>query len=260
MCINMFLNYKVYNVNFLSMDLQKIKEIADEKGKLIKDLIEETGIKKGTLFNYMKGKTAITLEAFLKISDVLKVPPLELLAVVQNIKLNNDAAEMIHDMESTRDTEQIKSNSINVMMIPLVNQYAYAGYLSGFENEGYVGELPKMPYLADRQYKGNYVFFEVKGDSMDNGSYESYLEGDLILCRDVRQDFWSSKLHINKWDFVIVHKEEGILLKRIIEHDVEKRMLTLHSLNEYYDDIEVHLKDVAKIFNVVDVRRHKNRR
>lgn len=242
------------------MDLHKIKEIADKKGKLIKDLIEETGIKKGTLFNYMKGKTAITLEAFLKISDVLKVPPLELLAMVQNIKLDTATTQMIQNIESNNDAEYVNNTSVNVMMIPLVNQYAYAGYLSGFENEGYVGELPKMPYLADRQYKGNYVFFEVKGDSMDNGSYESYLENDLILCREVRQDFWSSKLHIHKWDFVIVHKEEGILLKRITKHEVEKGTLTLHSLNEYYEDVEVHLKDVAKIFNVVDVRRHRNRR
>ncbi|WP_103071660.1 LexA family transcriptional regulator [Aquimarina sediminis] len=242
------------------MDLQKIKEIAEEKGKLIKDLIEETGIKKGTLFNYMKGKTAITLEAFLKISDVLKVPPLELLALVQNIKLDRATTQMIQDIKPNSNIEKSNPDKVNVMMIPLVNQYAYAGYLSGFENDGYVGELPKMPYLADRQYKGNYLFFEVKGDSMDNGSYESYLERDLILCREVRQDFWSSKLHINKWDFVVVHKEEGILLKRIVKHDVEKGILTLHSLNEYYEDTEVHLKDVAKIFNVVDVRRHRNRR
>ncbi|TSE10325.1 LexA family transcriptional regulator [Aquimarina algiphila] len=242
------------------MDLQKIKEIADQKGKLIKDLIEETGIKKGTLFNYMKGKTPITLEAFLNISDVLETPPLELLALVQNIELNADATKMIQNIESNSDAIPIDTLNVNVMMIPLVNQYAYAGYLNGFSDEDYVEELPKMPYLADREYKGNYVFFEVKGESMDNASYESYLEGDLILCREVRQDFWSSKLHINKWDFVIVHKTEGILLKRITDHDVDKGTLILHSLNDYYEDIKVHLKDVAKIFNVVDVRRNRSRR
>ncbi len=256
------MNFKelVRNFNFYTMDLQKIKEIADQKGKLIKDLIEETGIKKGTLFNYMKGKTPITLEAFLNISDVLETPPLELLALVQNIELNADATKMIQNIESNSDAIPIDTLNVNVMMIPLVNQYAYAGYLNGFSDEDYVEELPKMPYLADREYKGNYVFFEVKGESMDNASYESYLEGDLILCREVRQDFWSSKLHINKWDFVIVHKTEGILLKRITDHDVDKGTLILHSLNDYYEDIKVHLKDVAKIFNVVDVRRNRSRR
>ena len=39
------------------MDLQKIKELAEVNGKKIKDLINETGIKKGTFFNYMKENT-----------------------------------------------------------------------------------------------------------------------------------------------------------------------------------------------------------
>ncbi|TSE10220.1 MULTISPECIES: LexA family transcriptional regulator [Aquimarina] len=242
------------------MELHKIKELADKKGKQIKDLIEETGIKKGTLFNYLKGKTPITLEAFLKISEVLQVSSLELLSFVQNIELDAKAAQFLEKIGPNKDIAQKVPENVNVMMIPLVNQYAYAGYLGGFEDESYVEELPKIPYLADREYKGNYVFFEVKGDSMDNASYESYLEGDLILCRDVRQDFWMSKLHINKWDFVIVHKTEGILLKRITDHNVEEGVLTLHSLNEYYEDSKVHIKDIAKIFNVVDVRRNKSRR
>lgn len=242
------------------MELHRIKELADKKGKQIKDLIEETGIKKGTLFNYLKGKTPITLEAFLKISDVLQVSSSELLSFVQNIELNVNGIRGVEKIKVNGDTIQKVPDNVNVMMIPLVNQYAYAGYLGGFGDESYVEELPKIPYLADREYKGNYVFFEVKGDSMDNASYESYLEGDLILCRDVRQDFWMSKLHINKWDFVIVHKTEGILLKRITDHNVEEGILTLHSLNEYYEDSKVHIKDVAKIFNVVDVRRNKSRR
>ncbi|WP_271769492.1 LexA family transcriptional regulator [Aquimarina algiphila] len=242
------------------MELHKIKELADKKGKQIKDLIEETGIKKGTLFNYLKGKTPITLEAFLKISEVLQVSSLELLSYVQNIELDTKATQFLEKIGSNKEISQKVPENVNVMMIPLVNQYAYAGYLGGFEDESYVEELPKIPYLADREYKGNYVFFEVKGDSMDNASYESYLEGDLILCRDVRQDFWMSKLHINKWDFVIVHKTEGILLKRITDHNVEEGVLTLHSLNEYYEDSKVHIKDIAKIFNVVDVRRNKSRR
>lgn len=55
-------------------------------------------------------------------------------------------------------------------------------------------------------------------------------------------------------------KEHGILVKRIIEHNVETGVLTLHSLNDYYEDFTIHLNDVAKIFNIVDFRRKKSRR
>lgn len=166
------------------------------------------------------------------------------------------------DFEGKTPTEAIQVNFVemSVTYVPLVNKYAYAGYLNGFGDDEWIEELPKIPFAADREHKGEYLCFEVRGDSMDDGSYESYLEGDILLCRNVRQEFWKSKLHINKWDFVIVHKEQGILVKRIIDHDVENGILTLHSLNEYYEDFQVHLKDVAKIFNIVDFRRSRSRR
>lgn len=151
-------------------------------------------------------------------------------------------------------------SNLKIMNVPLANQYAQAGYLNGFADEEYMESLPTIPFTDDVEHRGEYMCFEVKGDSMDNGSYESYLEGDIILCRNIRQDFWMSKLHYNKWDFVIVHKEKGILVKRIINHDVEKGIITLHSLNEYYDDFEIHLKDVAKLFNIVRTIRKSGRR
>lgn len=203
---------------------------------------KDLGFSKGVVSEYYNGKKTISnnfkehMENFyqIKFEDFQEKNPAEAIPV--------DFIEM------------------NVMYVPLVNKYAYAGYLNGFGDDEWIEELPKIPFAADREHKGEYLCFEVRGDSMDDGSYESYLEGDILLCRNVRQDFWTSRLHINKWDFVIVHKEEGILVKRIIKHEVEKGILTLHSLNEYYEDFKVHLKDVAKIFNVVDFRRNRSRR
>lgn len=148
----------------------------------------------------------------------------------------------------------------NIMYVPLVNQYAYGGYLDGFNDSEFIEELPKIPFIVEKEHKGEYICFEVKGDSMDNGTHESILERDILLCRNVRKDFWKSKLHINKWDFVIVHKEKGICVKRIIKHDVENGIITLHSLNDYYEDFDVHLNDVSQILNIVDIQRKKNRR
>ncbi|MDI1257338.1 MAG: S24 family peptidase [Flavobacterium sp.] len=151
-------------------------------------------------------------------------------------------------------------SEMKIMHVPLVNQYAYAGYLVGFNDDEYTESLPTIPFADDVEHRGSYVCFEVKGDSMDNGSYESYLEGDILLCRNVRHDFWKSKLHYNKWDFVIVHKEKGILVKRIVNHDVENGNITLHSLNEYYSDFVINLEDVSQLFNIVSTRRKNNRR
>lgn len=147
----------------------------------------------------------------------------------------------------------------NVVYIPLVNQYAYAGYLDGYSDVTFMDQLPKIPFIVDREGNGSYVAFEIKGDSMNNGTEESYLEGDRLYCREIGQYLWAtSKLHLRKWDFVIVH-EDGILIKRIIDHDVENHTITIHSLNDMYPDKVIDLCEVRQIFNVIESVRPRRR-
>ena len=158
-----------------------------------------------------------------------------------------------------RPDEATAVENPNVVHVPLIGQYAHAGYLCGFADEHYVRALPTLPFMVDRELKGRYLAFEVKGDSMDDGSRDSLVEGDKLICRQIRSDLWQYKLHYNDWDFVIVHKTEGILVKRIIAHDVEHGKITIHSLNPMYEDNTLSLNDVAHLCNVIEVMR-KGRR
>lgn len=147
----------------------------------------------------------------------------------------------------------------DVVYIPLVNQFAYAGYLDGYTDATYMDQLPKIPFIVDKEGHGNYIAFEVKGDSMNNGTEESYLEGDRLYCREIAPYLWAtSKLHLRKWDFVIVHTD-GIIVKRIIDHDVENHTITIHSLNDMYPDRVIDLCDVKQIFNVIESVRPRRR-
>lgn len=148
-----------------------------------------------------------------------------------------------------------------IMVVPLVNEYAYAGYLAGYRDQEYIEELPKHTIIVNKQHRGHYQAFEVVGDSMENYTTEemareSIQHGSVVTGRQIKRDLWSSKLHTHRWrDFVIVHKD-GILTKRIIKHDTTNGIITLHSLNpdkESYPDREVHLDDVHQIFNIVQV-------
>jgi phage repressor protein C with HTH and peptisase S24 domain len=171
---------------------------------------------------------------------------------------------MFNQEQKTQEKVKIESSAQPLgveitMLVPLVNQYAYAGYLSGYQDNTYLESLPTIPFTVDHEARGNYVAFEVKGDSMNNGTEESYLEGDKLFCREIPQHLWvDSKLHIRKWDFVIVH-EDGILVKRIIDHDVENHTITVHSLNDFYPDKVIDLAEVRQIFNVVEMQRPKRR-
>lgn len=146
-----------------------------------------------------------------------------------------------------------------ILRVPLVSQYAQAGYLCGYADAAYMATLPTIPYIVDHEAQGHYVAFEVKGDSMNDGTEDAILEGDRLLCREIMPHLWAdSKLHIRKWDFVIVHTE-GILVKRIIDHDVEKHTITIHSLNSMYPDKVINLADVKQIFNVIELQRPRRR-
>lgn len=155
--------------------------------------------------------------------------------------------------------EAIPINQNYIINVPLVNQYAQAGYLCGYEDATYMATLPTIPFIVDHEAQGNYVAFEVKGDSMNDGTEDSYLEGDRLLCREIQSHLWvTSKLHIRKWDFVIVH-QDGILVKRIIDHNVDSHTITIHSLNDMYPDRVIDLTEVKQIFNVIELQRPRRR-
>lgn len=252
----------------------KLKEIA--KHLKIRfpnaEFSKNLGFSKGVVSEYLNNKKNASENFLEALENYYKIDYRKLVNFLSN-KTNSsiDDKFMLNLLEKSTPINSVNENKLeyelspvkiedmHIMNVPLVHVYAYAGYLNGFGDEQYFQDLPRVPWLNNREGKGNYLCFEVMGDSMDDGSYESYLENDILLCREVKKEHWTSKLHINKWDFVIVHKEDGIILKRIIKHDVDKCEITTHSLNSFYEDKIIHLKDVSQIFNVVDFKRKKRR-
>ena len=157
--------------------------------------------------------------------------------------------------------EEVREIDPEYMEVELVSKYAYAGYLTGYGDAEYLEMLPKVKVIVDRMVHGNYKCFEVKGDSMVDGSFESWLDGDIVLGREVKRELWLPKLHINKCDFIIVHID-GILLKRIIAQNNEG-IITIHSLNpdkSMYPNEDIYLNDVMQIFSTVQLVKRETRR
>lgn len=198
----------------------------------------DTKISQATIGNYKNGKTR----------------PTEANAEIIIKYFSNNTTERSN---TTNEAELV--TEIITKRVPLVNQYAYAGYLTGYQDQEYIDQLPTVLFDVDHDPKGNYLAFEVKGDSMNDGSDESYKDGDRLLCREIPSHLWcNSKLHLRKWDFVIVHKE-GVLVKRIVDHDVQNHTITIHSLNPFYEDQVIDLVDVYQIFNVIEYQRKTRR-
>lgn len=151
-----------------------------------------------------------------------------------------------------RDDNATVASMDNIMYVPLVNQYAYGGYLSGYADQEYVQQLSKIPFMVDKEYRGTYMCFEVRGDSMDVDKKLNYSNGDIVLGREIGKDHWKNDLHIDKWPaFVIVHEERGIIIKQITAHNVKTGDITCHSFNPLYKDFVVNLSEVKQLFNVI---------
>ncbi len=125
--------------------------------------------------------------------------------------------------------------------------------MHGFGDPEYIEALPSMPVIVDKSYRGSYRLFEADGDSMDNGTLHAICDKDIVLAREVKRDLWCNKLHIDDWYFVIVHRTDGIAIKKLIDHDVERGVIVCHSLNPLFGDYSVHLDDVLELYNVIKI-------
>lgn len=139
--------------------------------------------------------------------------------------------------------------------VPLVNQYAYAGYLAGYKDQKYIDQLPIIPFDSEDDPNSRYMAFEMKGNSMDDGSRDSYIEGDKLFCQEIPSHMWdTSKLHTMNWNFVIVY-QKGIIVRKIIDHDIQNRTIVAHPLNPFINDELINLVDVYQIFHVLEYLR-----
>lgn len=147
------------------------------------------------------------------------------------------------------------------MRVPIIPHKAFAGYLRGFQDAEFYEDLNTISIDVFKKHSGTYLAFEVKGDSMttlDPSNFkESIFDGSIVVGRELSKHQWKYKLHTHNYDaWVIVHKTEGILIKKIVNHNVEAGDITIHSLNpdkNEYPDQDLHLDDIEQIFNIVQI-------
>lgn len=139
------------------------------------------------------------------------------------------------------------------LTVPLVPVRAQARYVTDFQDAEFISELVEVSFIVDRVGKGNYMAFEVQNDSMDDDSKRAIPDGAIVLGRELGRQHWKSKFRINDFPYWIIVHKSTILCKEIIGHDVERGIITCHSLNDSpeYQDFTVKLDDVKQLFNII---------
>jgi transcriptional regulator with XRE-family HTH domain len=147
------------------------------------------------------------------------------------------------------------AEDIDIIDVPLIQYRARAGYLSGYADSEYMETLPVKKIRVDREYKGKYLLFEVEGDSMDDDSRRAICDRDIILCREIGRHLWENcKLHYRDYYFLFV-TNNGIVIKQVIDHDVDNGVITCHSINPdpQYEDFKLHIDEIKELFSVVRI-------
>jgi phage repressor protein C with HTH and peptisase S24 domain len=240
---------------------EHMRNLLKGSGMAMGDIADKLGLTRQGLNYHLRKpvldanfKTALAL----KLSDLFKAKPYSDEPLPVSFVAEQSNAYTVGNIQySETDSPFVDlGNGQYIMIVPLVQEYAYAGYLSGYQDEEYIEELPKHSFVVNKQHRGRYMAFQVIGDSMSNGTEESITEGSTVTGRGIQRHLWSSRFHIHRFkDYVIVHKE-GILIKRITRHDVEEGVITCQSLNpdkDAYPDFDLKLDDCSQIFNIVNV-------
>lgn len=137
-------------------------------------------------------------------------------------------------------------------VIPFVPIYAYTGYLTAHNNRGYLEDLPN--YVTEKlRDEAKYRGFEVRGDSMDDGTSRSILEGYMVLGKRVEKELWEHKLMLRK-EMIIVHQTEGIIVRQVTGHDTQNGSIVCHSYNHKYNDMRLNLSDVIELYYVKEIK------
>ena len=224
------------------MDIrERLKIFIAHSGLTVREFERSIDRSNGYVNSIRKGIPADTIERILE----------------QYPTLNRDWL-MYNEGTMLRETEgnaRLVTGGIQIKQVPVVPHSARAGYILGWDDPGYLDTLETLPVIIDKEYHGEYMIFEVAGDSMDDGTSEALIDGDYVLCRKIDWTLWrDSKLHLRRWSNFVVEITSGeIVVKNIADHDVERHTITFHSRNNLYPDRVLDLAEVRNIYNVVQL-------
>lgn len=242
-----------------------LKQFIKNKPMKVKAVVEATGYHRSTIYlHFDKPKLDIDIKSTYKNGIGIEWPGEEAGAPLSNepathYQMPTSNAKLIGDIFETEYEDGTRFRPIGngrfMMRVPLVTEKAKAGFLAGYADPTYMAQLPQLETIVDFQAKGNYLAFDVEGDSMDDRSIEAIPDQSRVIVRELPQHQWMPRLYHHRWkNWVFAHKTEGVIIKQIADQNLEEGWIKYTCLNpnkELYPDKVIYLKDIQKIYNVI---------
>jgi transcriptional regulator with XRE-family HTH domain len=216
---------------FFSQNLRFLRSKMSEKTSQEK-LAELINIKKPTLGSYESGRAEPKYADLIEIAEFFKVEVDELLKEDLSKRLPGMANKpKLRILATTVDS----NNEENIEMVPVK---ALAGYTASYDDVEFIQELPtfQVPFLPrDKKYR----VFPIKGESM-----LPLQPGSLVFAEYV-EDWTAIK---DGTICIVVTREDGVVLKQVINHLAERKVLILNSTNKTYDPYPILGSEIQEIW------------
>lgn len=233
----------------------RLRSLLDRDNVTAYRIWKDTAITKGTIGNYLEGKTNPNKSNIAILAQYFDVNEEWLTSGNGPINRSGNMHTEEPFLVTKSGTKYYEmANGKFRMRVPFIPVKAYAKYVDEYRDAEYIGgAFDEFDFIVDQIGHGRYYAFEIKGDSMDDDSKRSICNGDIVLARELSSEHWRNKLRTEDYPNWIIVLENTVLCKQIVEQNVEACFITCHSLNPSpeYADFELKLRDVKQLFNIV---------
>jgi transcriptional regulator with XRE-family HTH domain len=130
-------------------------------------------------------------------------------------------------------------------MITIVPVKASAGYMSGYGDREYIGQLPRFSFpVPELGHERTRRVFQIRGDSM-----LPVLPGSYVLC-EYLQD-WTEL--VDGATYILLTLNDGIVYKRVYNKISQSNELMLKSDNTDYSPYTIKIEEVSEIWKAIGV-------
>ncbi|NDV79049.1 XRE family transcriptional regulator [Dysgonomonas sp. 511] len=233
----------------------RLKYLLEKDGVTAYRIWKDTAITKGTIANYIEGKTKPNKSNISLLASYFSVNE-EWLATGEGKMSRTNKVKGEEPFLITKSGVKYyeMQNGKYRMRVPFIPVKVYAKYIDEYRDADMLDcDFDEFDFIVDKIGHGRYFAFEIKGDSMDNDTKRSLSSGDIVLARELNKDHWRNKLHTDDFPNWIIVLDNTILCKQIIEQDIEKGTIVCHSLNSSpeYADFELNLDEVCQLMNII---------
>ena len=216
-------------MNPINHSASRITILRDELKLSQKEFAEKIGITQGALSQLEAGKSTLSLQTIVNISQVF--------AIDCNWLILGDEASIKAELK--RRPLDLKKGNGSDCLIPLVKEEAHAGYISQSKDDDYIHSLAL--YRIPGFEKGNYLMFETVGDSM----LPTIHPREILITEHV-EDISS----IENGTLCVVISEDGIVAKRLYRHQADADFFLCKSDNPDYKTYSIELTKISEIWQI----------